>query len=561
MENRSFEGMISELLKSFGSKPKKQHSRRYNTIRSIIITLLFGIVYFYFALPALNLKNPDFYWFVFLLAAVYCICALSSNREIKNADDIKTILSTLKKVCFIPFGICVSMIVVFLIGGILSSVFLRPRTYSNLISIESGNFANEVEEISYDQIPMLDKFSAQRLGDRKLGELSDMVSQFEVTDDYPQMNYKGVPVRVATLDYGDFFKWLNNRKNGLPAYIVIDMVSQNVEVVRLSDGIKYSKGEYFFRNLDRHLRFSYPTFIFDTPHFEIDEDGNPFWICPRIVKTIGLFGGTDIRGAVIVDAVTGKSEYVEDIPQWVDQVYSASSLKEQYDYHGRYGDGFLNSMFGQKGVTVTTEGYNYIAMNDDVYIYTGITSVGGDESNIGFILVNQRTKDARYYPCAGAEEYSAMASAEGIVQHLNYKATFPLLLNISEQPTYFIALKDNAGLVKMYAMVNVQQYNVVATAASVAECEIEYIKQLNQNGISVLPPTSSAQITGIVENIRTAVIDGNSYYYFKLSNKNSYYSIAAVNCEKAIIISIGDFVSIVANPDDTSSIVQAISIE
>ena len=344
---------------------------------------------------------------------------------------------------------------------------------------------------------MLDRDSAEKLGDRKLGELADMVSQFEVAENYTQINYHGRPVRVTPLRYGDIIKWFNNRSEGLPAYLIIDMVTQNVEVVRLDEGMKYTTAEHFSRNLYRHLRFAYPTYMFEEPVFEIDEDGTPYWVCAKKEKTIGLFGGTDNHGAVLVNAITGESEYYEEPPAWVDHVYSAELIIEQYDYYGQYHNGFWNSIFGQRDVTVTTDGYNYLAEGDDVYLYTGVTSVGGDESNIGFLLSNQRTKETKYYPCAGATEYSAMDSAEGQVQNLRYNATFPLLLNIAEQPTYFMALKDASELVKMYAMVNVNQYQIVAIGATVADCEAtkwDADKQRVKNGCTNKLKQSASEI-------------------------------------------------------------------
>ena len=275
---------------------------------------------------------------------------------------------------------------------------------------------------------------------------------------------------------------------------------------------------------------------------------------------IGATGGTDVNGAVLVNAVTGETQYYKQVPTWVDRLYSADLLIEQYDYHGMYQNGFWNSMFGQRGVTVTTDGYNYIALNDDIYVYTGITSVGGDESNIGFILVNQRTKDAHYYSCAGAEEFSAMNSAEGVVQHLNYISTFPLLLNVSSEPTYFMALKDNAGLVKMYAMVNVRQYNIVATGQTVMECEREYERLLTQNGITTTPARPDNEITGRVQDVRTAVLDGNSYYYFKLEGGDCWYVISASADQTAVIVSVGDRVSIY-DADEEGQLRTAQSIE
>lgn len=537
----------------------KKKSRFKGYMINILVTLVFGFLYFYFNLPAINLHDKDFYGFFFMMSAVYCITAFITSGIYKVTQHGE-FFASIKKTCFLPFIFCVALVALLILGSLASSVIFRAGAYTELLVPQEGDFTSDVQEISFNRIPMLDAASAARLGDRKLGELSDMVSQFEVSDEYYQINYNDVPVRVAPLEYGDFFKWFNNRSKGLPAYIIIDMVTQNVDVVRLENGMKYSDNELFFRNIYRYIRFKYPTFMFDEVNFEIDDNGDPYWICPKIEKTIGLFGGTDVDGAVLVNAVTGECQYYEEVPMWVDRIYSDDLIIEQYDYHGLYINGFLNSFFGQKGVTVTTDGSNYIALDDDVYVYTGITSVGGDQSNIGFILVNQRTKDAKFYSCAGATEYSAMDSAEGIVQHLNYRATFPLLLNVSSEPTYFMALKDNAGLVKMYAMVNVQQYNIVANGSTVAECEKEYERLLSQNGIIQAPSRPENELKGQVADIRSAVIDGNSYYYFRLDGQSCYYCVSVANSQNAVIVNVGDTVSI-SDADESGDIRQALDIE
>ena len=373
-------------------------------------------------------------------------------------------------------------------------------------------------------------------------------------------------MRVTPLRYGDWIKWLNNRSQGLPAYLVIDMVTQNVDVVRLDQGIRYTTAEHFGRNLNRYLRFRYPTYLFDAPAFEIDEDGNPFWVCPRIRKTIGLFGGTDIAGAVLVNAVTGECTYYDaaDVPSWIDHVYPAELIIQQYDYHGTYVNGFINSLFGQRDVTVTTDGYNYLAIGDDVYMYTGITSVVSDESNIGFILSNQRTKETRFYTVAGAEEYSAMESAQGQVQQMKYAATFPLLLNIADQPTYFMALKDAAGLVKMYAMVNVSQYQIVATGGDVAECESNYRQMLARYNLiddsDANIPADTQEAAGILSDIRTAVIGGDSRYYLRLQGESVYYVISAADAPQVVTLNTGDRVTITYRPQEGASILEATAV-
>lgn len=524
-----------------------------NILINLIVTIVAGFIYFYVELPPINLHSAAFYSFFLFLSVVYCITAVITSGIYRQAENGKTFWKLLKGSCIVPLIVIGAVFVIYVVGGLLSSVVIRSGAYAKLITVETGDFTQDIEEISFDQIPMLDRDSAEKLGDRKLGELADMVSQFEVADNYTQINYKGRPVRVTPLRYGDIFKWLNNRSAGLPAYLIIDMVTQEVDVVRLPEGMHYTTAEHFSRNLYRHLRFQYPTYIFNEPTFEIDEEGTPYWVCPRIVKRIGLFGGTDIQGAVLVNAITGESQYYTDIPTWVDGVYSAEIIMDQYDYYGTYQGGFINSLFGQKNVTVTTEGYNYIAANDDVYVYTGVTSAGSDESNIGFILTNQRTKQTTFYSIAGAEEFSAMNSAEGVVQHLNYSATFPLLLNISNQPTYFMALKDYAGLVKMYAMVNVQQYQIVATGASVEECQSNYYKLLRQNkldtGEAPILPVDEDTVTGIVTALRSAVIDGTTMYYVTLDAGNTVYCISAGEVEKVILLNVGDRITITYEPD------------
>lgn len=520
-------------------------------IINILITLVIGAVIFYFKLPAINLHAGEFYAFLIFLCVIFIVLTVFTSGFRPAGSE--NILVYVRKHAAIPFYIIVLLIAVALIGSIAGMHLLRAKAYSELLPLNTGDFSQEVAEISFDQIPMLDSYSANTLADRKLGELSELVSQFNVNSTSAQINYQDHPVRVSYLDYGDIIKWINNRGAGIPAYMIIDMVSQQVTVQRIADGIKYSPSEYFGRDINRYLRFNYPTYIFESVNFEIDEEGTPFWIAPVYKKTIGLFSGRDVMGAVLVNAVTGEHEYfdIESVPTWVDRIYMAELIIEQYDYYGRYHNGFINSIFGQRDCTETTDGYNYIAMSDDVWLYTGITSVSSDRGNVGFILVNQRTKQARYYSCAGAEEYSAMSSAQGAVQQYSYKSTFPLLLNLSGQPTYFMALKDASNLVKMYAMVNVQQYQIVATGYTVSECFSTYENMLFErdiisDSIMDIPDETDTmeQAEGVIANIRSAVIDGNTVYFIRLVSDETYYAVTAASDPRAVILDIGDSITV-----------------
>jgi len=531
---------------------------------NLLITLVFGAGYFYLTLPALNFHSPDLYAFIFLLCVVYVLCALvtsgfhleSSATSVVTGPNgrpvtvhrggFKEYFRFIKSQCLPILILLIALAVVYVVGQVASSPILRASAYRDLLLPQSGDFAVDVTQISFDEIPTLDRSSAEYLGDRQMGTLSDMVSQFEYSNDSTQINYQGRPVRVAPISYADIIKWFTNRGNGLPAYVVVDMVTQEATITRLPEGMKYSFSEPLNRNVMRHLRFSYPTMMFAEPEFEIDENGHPYWIAPRIVKTIGLFGGTDIKGAVMVDAVSGECVYYDaaDVPTWVDNLYDPDLVMQQYDYHGTLIHGFINSIFGQRDVTQTTDGYNYIAMNDDVYMYTGVTSANADQSNLGFLLCNLRTKDTSFYTAPGATEEAAMLSAQGVVQDLGYVATFPILLNIAGEPTYFIPLKDATNLVKTYAMVNVAQYQIVATGTTVTAAEEEYIRLLGDRGLVIPEALPQTTVSGVIEELRSAVLDGNTYYFIRLKGEKVFYSVSAADNNVAVILNVGDSVTI-----------------
>ena len=533
------------------AKTRKPLGRAGSLLVSLLITAAVGFVYFYVSLPALNPHSGDFYSFLLLLCVVYTVCVFalsvkpSDNVVRTPKEKLKEWFQFVKKSCLPVVILFAAVIVVAVAGQIISMPIFRASAYRDLLTVQTGDFATDIAEISFNEIPTLDRASAEYLGDRQMGTLSDMVSQFEYSNDSTQINYQGRPVRVAPIAYADLIKWFTNRGSGLPAYVVVDMVTQEATVTRLTEGIKYSFSEPLNRNIMRHLRFQYPTMMFATPEFEIDETGHPWWIAPRVVRRIGLFGGTDIQGAVLVDAITGDSQYYEEVPNWVDTLYVPELIMQQYDYYGTLVHGFINSILGQRDVTQTTSGYNYIAMNDDVYAYTGVTSANADQSNLGFLLCNMRTKETRFYTAPGATESAAMLSAQGEVQDLGYVATFPLLLNISSKPTYFIPLKDATNLVKSYAMVNVAQYQVVTVGSSVSQCEQKYIEKLVDNGIVHGELLPDAQIRGTVAEIRTAVIEGNSYYYIRLDvGDRVFYSISATQNRDVITLNVGDTVTI-----------------
>ena len=504
--------------------------KKSRAILFVLTLLVWGGMYYYY-LPALNIHAEES-WMFFVAAVVVGLVfnfwpifkVLFLERDGVAVDRAEKWKTAKRLLIFL-----LALVVVYGVGMLLSSPILRASAYRELLDVQTGDFANDIHEVDYSQIPILDKDSAARLAEREMGSMVDMVSQYEVSPYFNQINYQGKPVRVTPLQYGDLIKWFTNRGTGIPAYIKIDMTTQDVDLIKLEEGIKISPFEHFGRNLHRYIRFRYPTAMIHSYNFEISEDGVPYWICSVEDKTIGLFGGTDIKGAIIVNAATGEHTYydVADVPTWVDKVYDSALLVEQYDYYGTLINGFINSVFGQRGCLMSTEGYNYIALDDDVWVYTGVTSIGGDESNVGFVLMNSRTKETKYYQISGAKEVSAMSSAEGQVQHLNYVATFPILLNIADEPTYFLSLKDNAGLVKKYAMVNIQKYQIVAIGDTVAECEKVYRNLMAGSGIETVDPSEAQTITGAITMLRDIVSDGNTYFYLMLEGSDALFEAKA----------------------------------
>lgn len=527
-----------------------------------VIMLLATGIYYYVALPAINIHSAGFWMALMLLVAfatvIYAITQIRKRYK-ENIVPIKPAEKMLKDLKGVKIGaaLCLLILLVYSAGSLLSSPIINADKYQKLMNVKESDFTKDIQQTNYNTIPLLDKDSAELLGNRKMGSMVDMVSQFEVSSDYTQINYKDTPVRVTPLVYASEIKWLTNQKAGIPAYIRIDMATQNTECVKLEKTIKYSKAEYFNRNIYRHLRFHYPTYIFDDQiFFEIDDEGTPYWVCPVKKFNIGLFGGQTVGNVVLCNAVTGEcTDYpVDEVPNWIDKVYSAELLTRLYNYYGIYQHGFFNSILGQKDCLKATNGYNYIALDDDVWVYTGVTSVSGDQSNVGFVLMNQRTMETKYYKIEGAIEDSAMSSAEGQVQNLGYRATFPLLLNISDQPTYFMALKDGAGLVKKYAMVNVQKYQWVAIGDTVKECEKAYVTLLATNGISEVKENSNIyeEITGKISAIASVVIDGNTHYYVALENSDKMFDVAVtdVNLIDIIRYETGDMIRLTYSPEE-----------
>lgn len=509
-------------------------------LSNIIITILFALITYYFALPPINIQSYEFWTYLTMIIGLFCVLQFVTSTG--NMIITRRIQKYPKWIYYCAFTFIGIFVLIGIVNIAISPLF-NSKSYAKRITIdETTDFVKDVEPVNFNSIPLLDKTSSQKLGDRVMGQMPELVSQFVVSDLYTQINYNNEIVRVTPLEYNGIFKYFANMTTGVKGYIIVNSVTGESQLQKLEKGMKYMPSSYFFTNLKRHLRLNYPTTIFGEESFEIDNEGNPYWIIPTI-KYSGVGMKKEITGVVILDPITGKSKKYEtkEVPTWVDHVYSADLILEQvYDW-GQYKNGFFNSIFGQKNVVAPTQGYNYTVMNDDVYLYTGITSAASDQAILGFILTNMRTKETHFYSVPGAEEYSAMASAEGQIQQMKYQATFPLLINLNGKATYLISLKDNAGLVKMYAFVDVVDYQkVVVTDAAegIEQAAVNYLGEEIKQEENLI----TKEIT--VKSIKEANIKGTTYYYLTDTENKKYRVSILVEENKLPFLAINQKIEI-----------------
>ncbi len=552
-------------------------------ILSVVSGILFTAVSFYVLLPEINPASPGFWMYlaIVILSFAYPFIFKSFGVKEKKKDsrvfvngvpiknDIKVKFSAL------PTILVILPIAVVILGSVISSTFFNAKAYASVIDVNEAVFAEDMKQTDeVTNIALMDGESAQIIGNRTLGSLSEVVSQYRISETYTQINYKRTPKKVANLEYDDFFKWIANMDKGIPGYVMVDPVNNTADYVKLERSLKYVESGFFGDDLMRKLRFDYPTKIFDSfISFEIDEEGKPYYIISCLMPKVFPFGAMDVVEVIIFDPCTGESELyaVEDVPAWVDAVFSGDLAEQKYNWHGTLSGGFWNSVIGNKDCKQTTDDYGYIVIGDDVWYFTGVTSVTSDESNIGFIISNARTGEYKYYPVVGAEEYSAMRAAEGEVQEKGYVASFPSLINVKGQATYIMVLKDAGGLVKLYALVNVEQYGIVATGDTQAKAMHAYKELLVENGVieDDAPEIDDTQaletVTANITDIKSITVDGNTVFYITLGEHGVFRaSVGLVDGkytnEDLIFAKVKDIV-VITYTDSDDEIKQAVKIE
>ena len=535
----------------------------------LILSAILGIptaaIGYYFLLPAMNLRSYGFWFYLAMVITAFAIpwlnisfrdiiANLNKSKISKKARKQYNVTYSFTKSALIALIAVAVPLAVILFGFIFSSQVFQARNYAKVITVTEAEFDEDMPETTeITHIALMDTASAQVLGDKTLGALSEVISQYDVSDYYTQINFMGAPKKVSNLEYDDFFKWIANNSKGVPGMVMVDPVKSDAEYIELSTPMIYVKSAFFGQDLMRKLRFEYPTKIFDSVSFEIDDNKNPYYIVSCVKPRVGLFGAKDINEVIIFNPCDGSSTLykLEDVPSWVDIVFTGNLACEKFDWQGLYSGGFLNSIIGNVGCKKTTDDYGYVALKDDVWYFTGVTSVTADKSNVGFMLSNARTGEYKFYPVIGAEEHSAMSAAEGQVQEKGYVASFPSLVNVSGQATYILVLKDDTGIVKLYALVNVENYSIVATGTTQAAVMSAYKKLLQQNNIGIGNKNDEVEIT--VENVRIAMVSDVSTVYVTATDGKVYKGYLEAD-ESLILIRVGDKLKLNFFEGDTKNV-------
>lgn len=520
----------------------------------ILLLAIMAVTYWIF-LPPLNPLSTGFWLFLlegmllillgFFLLGISDSIKLSGSKTVPGRKEVNPVSGRYDKITTRLGAAIVLMLALGLVMSIFNSRLFRAKSYATVISVKKADFNQDFPETDISKLALLDRSSAEKIGDTYLGTI-DRVSQFGISDDYRQVTIGQQPYRVSPLEYKNFWKWLSNRKEGISYYVKVNQTTGKAELVRLEQAMKYSDSEYMFRDTLRYLRFKYPFTIFGEPSFEVDDEGNPYYVA-TVYQPKFMLTSNDPVGVILLNAATGETkEYdLDNIPEWVDRVYSADNVITRVDDYYTYQDGFWNTVFSQTGVKHTTDSYNYISIGSDIYLYTGITSATADSSNLGFILVNMRTREVTNYKLASATESAAMESAEGEVQEKKYKATAPTLAKLNDKAYYIVSLKDDAGLVKSYAVVDAEDYQQV-TVNNDIQSLISQFTDVDTSVLSgtVVPSGESDKdlevIKGVVEQLASQMISGSTVYYISSSGKIYKVKATEESIDQLPFLKVGD---------------------
>lgn len=545
--------------------------KRKHKLGIYLIIVLAAFLYFFVATPIINPLYPQgaFFWAVLItiFIAVNQIVNLK-GLKIENHNGMVAIdydkTKPLKK--WAVLTVIVIWIAYFGVMIVSSPLFFYKAYRDQLGEATYTEFSSDMQAIDTNQIPIVDADLAKKLAEKKLGEKPSLGSQVELGDPTIQ-NVNNKLVWAVPLHHSGFFKWITNLE-GSAGYIVVSATNQQ-DVQYVDDyKIKIQPNSYLMDDLLRHIRFGAGAFTGTTDYsFELDDEGNPYWVVTTF-KNLRGFALPEADGIILVNAQNGEMKQygIDEIPQWIDRVQPEDFIIDQINHAGEYVHGIFN--FANTDKTQTSEGHSIIYNNGRCYLFTGITSVGADESAIGFMMVDMVTKEPIFYSMSGATEKAAMESAAGKVQDLGYYATFPLILNIEGQPTYFMTLKDNSGLIKKYAFVSIKNYNVVGVGDSASAAQNDYLKAMSDtNSIDFnegeeTQPLEQEKLSGSVDRISWNIVDGETEYTMTLTEyPEKIFIVKSKLSAELPITQSGDSISLTYEVPLTGSVCNVVEFE
>jgi hypothetical protein len=519
---------------------------------AVVLLVIVAFLFFYFGMPVINygfVQLPVMIIILLLLAIVFT----SKMQVVGNKTNVK--FEKFHKPLF--YAMLVVLAYITIVPLITTLPMFRSQAYRDMVgNVHKGEkITNHIAPIALDRIRVVDEPLATLLGEKILGSDPALGSKAELGEFFIQ-KVNNELYWVAPLLHSGFFKWLNNTA-GTEGYVMVSATNErDVKLVQNLGGkdlkIKFQPEAFFGSQIERHLYYNgYATAGLADYNFEIDEQGKPFWVVTKYDKKIG-FSGNDAVGIVTVDAQTGaiKEYSINNVPAWVDRIQPIAFIEEQLADWGDYVHGYWN--FSNEDKLMITEGLTLVYGEDNKsYWYTGVSSVGKEESAVGFMLVDTRTKEATMYNQSGATEYAAQSSAEGKVQEKAYRASLPIPYNINNIPTYVMTLKDGGGLVKMYAMVAIGDYTIVGVGNTMRETLMSFKNVFNMAGNRINPESASNRksLTDVVTRIQSDIKNGNSFYYFTVKTSPKIFIGSSQLSNELPVTVVGDSITISFDAD------------
>lgn len=501
------------ILKFTKTAKSKQQVNSY--LKGILAVIIIGAL-FYFANYYLMIRFNFRYTGVIIYLGIFVVYALVYFGKFNSR--FKKILNN---IIFSVVGVVALTLLFYSAFG--GRTYFHADAYSELIAIHEDEFGEDVGTVDVDTLPIVDKEYGEKLGSLKLGEYPGIGSEFE-TGDYSDIIYQGEQYLVAPLEYRGIFKWFNNKATGTPGYIMINKVTAETTLVNITEtdglGMKYTPSAFFDQDLQRYAYMNgMSSYRYEGQFFEIDESGNPYYILQYSLPTIFINGGRDIAKTAVINAITGKVDIYDpdQVPAWIESVYPPGLLLTQLNYWGALQDGWINSIFGQRGVLQSSNGKRTIMNDGELFYFTGLTSAGSDESTIGFVYMNTRTKETKLYKFPGATEQAAMSKVLTLLPQNNISTSFPIPINVNDTPTYFIAIKGEDGRILRYVFMSVQELEIYGIEETKSRAYTLYLQSLGSANTDDLN-----EITGEITEITSYVLDGNTIYWIEIDDDKRY---------------------------------------